>query len=167
MRELDLRMFDDPVTYTVTVKYDTRYVESVTLDHESGEYAENESIVVTPEFESGYRLWRAFIYDGGNKISTKKNLSGIKMGTSDMTILLVTSTAAVGEYYVREPVMIDINGARTRVDPGGRIKITDGEIYKSNRKTIGSSDAVDELIKQGILIPYIGEGSTIEVEIVD
>lgn len=165
MRELDLRMFDVE-EHTVTVKFQSTHIEEAETDYPS--YAKNDTVNIDVTYKTGYKLWRAVVFDEDNKFQVKNNLTGIKMGDSDMTVVLICTSTYDGEYFVREPVMIDINGKRTRIDPTQRLTINDGSVTISGGRTrkIDTSDAVTELIRQNILIPAKGEGSSFDVDIV-
>lgn len=151
MRELDLRMFDS--TYQPVCKGDSG-VNSVSMDKQS--YQAGETIKITANFKSGYKL-ESVLQVLPNYVSRQGTLNGITAApVSYQYIIVQTKADYSGEYIVREPVMIDINGKREYIPQTARIRFNNGEMSWNSgkaKKTIEMNDAVKSLIAQEILIP--------------
>lgn len=154
MRELDLRMFDDPVTYSVTCVHDSNIL-SVEADKEA--YEKNEVIDLDIEAKPGYDWYRIIVTDSaGTRIVNPYTTQPIKMRESDTTITVLSLSQYKDFFIVREPVMIDVNGKREYIQPSDVMVVNNGELGflsgKSLRKITASSEIINKLTEQGIII---------------
>lgn len=146
--KLNLRMFDG---HSVTV-YGDAGVTSISASATSN-VAKDTEVTLTVTLETGYEVDEYEVVSGGVTVnpSTKK----FTMGESDVVIVL--KTKANNKYVVTEECMASVNGTKVVLHKNVKLNLTPNGVVKgvtveSGGATVTLTDAIQELINQGILV---------------
>lgn len=146
--KLNLRMFDG---HSVTV-YGDAGVTSISASATSN-VAKDTEVTLTVTLETGYEVDEYEVVSGGVTVnpSTKK----FTMGESNVVIVL--KTKANNKYVVTEECMASVNGTKVVLHKNVKLSLTPNGVVKgvtveSGGATVTMTDAIQELINQGILV---------------
>lgn len=148
MNRLDLQLFDDPVTYTVTI-YKDDGVTTATADPASGAAETEVELEIT--MATGKRLKEIEVLAGGVEIDPET----LKFEIGTANVVLMVRSEADGLYKVTEDCFIMINDAKTILKKNTTLQITKGGVIHGvacEGTAVTMNDAVQNLIDQQILI---------------
>ena len=148
--ELNLLMFDDPATYTVTVLNDGNF-SATSASPASGAKDTTVTLTITPN--TGKELQEIEVVAGGVTIDPEDN--SFKIGEAN--VVLYVKGKANNKYMVTEECSVCINESRTVFHKNAIVELTPNGVPKgvtveNGGASITTNDAVNYLIEQGILI---------------
>jgi hypothetical protein len=148
--ELNLLMFDDPATYTVTVLNDGNF-SATTASPASG--AKNTTVTLTITPSTGKELAEIEVVAGG--VTVDPDDLTFKIGEANVT--LYVKGKANNKYLVTEECSVCINEARTVFHKNAIVQLTANGVPKAvvaedGGTSITSNDGVQYLIDQGVLV---------------
>ena len=140
-------------SYTLTVYNDGNF--SATSASPSSSLAKDDKSTLTITPNSGYELDEIEVVSGGCTIQDDSGTKKVKMGDASAVILIKGKKA--NNYMVLEETMIDINGTRTVLHANTTVQVSKhgvptGVTVKDGGTVISASDAVDQLIAEGVLV---------------
>ena len=140
-------------SYTLTVYNDGNF--SATTASPSSSLAEDDKSTLTITPNSNYELDEIEVVSGGCTILDESGTKKVKMGAASAVILVKGKKA--NNYMVMEETMIDINGTRTVLHANTTVQLTKngvpkGITVKNGGTVISASDAVNQLIAEGVLV---------------
>ena len=140
-------------SYTLTVYNDGNF--SATSASPSSSLAKDDKSTLTITPNSGYELDEIEVVSGGCTIEDDSGTKKVKMGDASAVILIKGKKS--NNYMVLEETMIDINGTRTVLHANTTVQVTKngvptGVTVKDGGTVISASDAVNQLIAEGVLV---------------
>ena len=140
-------------SYTLTVYNDGNF--SATSASPSSSLAKDDKSTLTITASSGYELDEIEVIAGGATIEDDSGTKKVKMGDASAVIFIKGKKA--NNYMVMEETMIDINGTRTVLHANTTVQLTKngvpkGITVKDGGTVISASDAVNQLIAEGVLV---------------
>ena len=150
MRKLNLRLFDDPVTYSVTCYADDGFTA---FSASPGSGAEETTVTLTITPKSGYELDEIQVIAGGVEIEFGEDSVTFDIGEAN--VVLYAKSKANNKYKVTEECVVFVNGAKTALHKNVEVILTKQgaiEDVQCTPTAITVNDAVQNLIDQGILV---------------
>ena len=151
MKKMNLQLFDDPATYTVTCHSDS-HMSAFSASPASG--AKNTTVTLTVTPDSGYELDEIEVIAGGVTIEHESDAYTFKIGEAN--VVLNAKSKKNNLYKIVENCDVWVNGTKTTMrrnmtlekGPNGAIV----GVTSSGTAITLSSEIVADLVKAGTII---------------
>ena len=151
-RLMNLRLFDDPATYTVTVQNDGGF-SATTASPASGAEGTTVTLTITPS--SGKELAEIEVIAGGVTLEEDEGTYSFKIGEANVSLYVKSKGSAV--YKIVENTFTCVNGTKVELTrnmtlvKGKNGAVVDVECNGTSLASL-SADVVAALVKSGAII---------------
>ena len=152
-KKMDLRMFDDPATYTTTIYKDAN-VSTATASPTSGTVAEGATVTLSLTFASGYELDKIEVVSGGVTVEIGDSIT-FEMGDANVVLNVTSKKSKL--YKVTENCFTCVNGTVTQLTRnmvlsyGKTGAIVDVSCSGTDLSSL-NADVLAQLVDSGVLI---------------
>lgn len=152
-RKMDLRMFDDPATYTTTI-YKDAGITTATASPSSGTVAKDATVTLTITPASGYELDTIDVASGGVTITYGASIT-FTMGSANVVLNVKSKKSTL--YKVTENCYTCVNGTVTQLTRnmvlsfGKTGAIVDVTCTGTDLSSL-NADVLAQLVDSGVLI---------------
>jgi len=147
--KLNLHLFDDPPTYTVTCLADSGF-SAFSASPASGAKGTEVTLTITPA--SGKEVDEVEVCAGGVTI----NMTTKKFAINEANVVLYAKSKGNNIYKVAENTVVNVNGTKTELVRNMKLVTSNNgaivDVECSGTALTISADVIAELVKEGVLV---------------